>query len=372
MREMRFSGVFLLACALLLSGSGGAAGDENEGPAWVSSGVPTAGSALEFNGSNDYVIIAASPSLDIQGSLTLSAWVKNDGDNDGQIIWRGDNQAGKDPYELHVSGNRMEFRLDLQGRSFTATSAETLDNNWHVWAGVYDSKAAMMYLYKDGQLESTAEAPTGIGYDTSRMWNTIGAVDSGNWQHFKGVIDEVRVWNRPLSARLIERTAAGYYGRGDPNLVAYWSFNEGKGDIAGDGSGNDNFGQLARWMGRVGYISPAGEPDATHLYEEALESKFSRAYWQEFNALGDYVEVPDSCSLDLTAALTLEAWINFEEGGTYNPRIISKGWTTHTGYEFALEGTGKIRRLGLDGGSMNCVFSNSRLAAGRWYHVAVT
>ncbi len=374
-REIRFGGVWgLFAAGLLLLGLTVAVGAEIEGPEWVSSGAPRGCSALEFNGSNDFVIVTGGTGLDIRGSLTLSAWVKSDGDDDGQIIWRGDNQIARDPYMLHVAGGRMEFRLDVGDGAATCTarSRETLDNNWHLWAGVYDSKAGDMSLYRDGQLESTAKVTGGFDYDTSYMWNTIGAVDIGNWQHFKGMIDEVRVWNRALSAGEIERAAAGQYSTRDSDLVGYWAFNEGKGDIASDSSGNGNFGQLAKWAGNAGYIPPGSEPEDAYVQAAVVESTFSRTYWQEFDGLGDYVEVPDSRSLDLIDALTLEAWINFEEGGTYNPRIVSKGWTTHTGYEFALESTGKKRRLGLDGGSMNCVFSNSRLAAGRWYHVAVT
>jgi Concanavalin A-like lectin/glucanases superfamily len=31
------------------------------------------------------------------------------------------------------------------------------------------------------------------------MWIAIGAVDLGGWQHFHGLIDEVRIYNRPLA-----------------------------------------------------------------------------------------------------------------------------------------------------------------------------
>ncbi len=239
------------------------AGDQSGGPQWVSSDWKAASKgehALKFNGSSNYVKIPSSPSLDIRGSLTLSAWVKNDGDNDGQIIWRGDNQPGNDPYMIHVANNRMEFRLNaLEGNltyTGTAKSRETLDNNWHLWTATYDTKTKTMCLYKDGQLESTAKARAGLKYDTSKMWNTIGAVDFGNWQHFKGTIDEVRIWNRSLTLQEIQQAGDGIYKANDPSLVAYWNFNEGTGDTIHDMSPNNNLGQLGTWTGRTGYISP--------------------------------------------------------------------------------------------------------------------
>ncbi len=236
-------------------------GEKSDGPQWVSSdwkGASKGDYALKFNGSSNYVKIPSSPSLDIRGSLTLSAWVKNDGDNDAHIIWRGDNQLGKDPYMIYVANNRMVFGLDPgEGIvTYTAKSREILDNNWHLWTATYDSRAKTMGLYKDGQLESTAEAPVGFKYDTSKMWNTIGAIDFGNWQHFKGTIDEVRIWNRSLTPQEIQQAADGIYKANDPNLVAHWNFNEGEGNTIHDVTPNNNLGQLHTWTGRTGYISP--------------------------------------------------------------------------------------------------------------------
>ena len=48
-------------------------------------------------------------------------------------------------------------------------------------------------------------------------------------------------------------------------------------------------------------------------------------YALQFDGVDDYVEVVDDTSLQITNQITLETWINFQEGGTYQPRIISKG-----------------------------------------------
>src|SRR5262249_9907286 len=76
---------------------------------------------------------------------------------------------------------------------------------------------------------------------------------------------------------------------GAPGLVAAYSFNEGSGGIAADSSGNGNTGSLsgATW-------TTAGHSG------NALN----------FNGTGAWVIVNDSSSLDLTGAMTLEAWVN--------------------------------------------------------------
>src|SRR5213078_3322484 len=72
-------------------------------------------------------------------------------------------------------------------------------------------------------------------------------------------------------------------------LVAAYGFNEGTGTTAGDASGNGNTGTLsnATW-------STSGK------YGGALS----------FNGINAWVTVADAASLDLTGALTLEAWVN--------------------------------------------------------------
>ena len=63
----------------------------------------------------------------------------------------------------------------------------------------------MLSLYRDGVLEAAEEIFGEMTYDTSAMWNMIGAVDRGNGQHLKGAIDEVRVWSIARSPEQIRR-----------------------------------------------------------------------------------------------------------------------------------------------------------------------
>jgi len=99
-----------------------------------------------------------------------------------------------------------------------------------------------------------------------------------------------------------------------------------------------------------------GRPDAAYYFAGNSDS---------------YIGVPNSSSLNITNAITLAAWINFEVGGTVFPRIINK-----FAYELA---TGEFfratRRLyfTIEGSAQTQLASPAEiLQAGRWHFVAAT
>lgn len=159
--------------------------------------------ALLFDGVNDFARLPADERLDLRESLTLIVWARNDGDDDGQIIWRGDAQGARDPYQIHITNKHMEFRIDEDATSYAVRSQQPVDNEWHMWAGVCLREDGRIRLYKDGKLESGSVLGDKVNYNTAPMRTLIGAVDTGNWQLFKGKIDEVRIYDRALSAEEI-------------------------------------------------------------------------------------------------------------------------------------------------------------------------
>jgi hypothetical protein len=195
----------LVACYTFTGNANDSSGYNNNGSVYgatmTSGHNGTANEAYYFDGTNDYIMIPSSPSLDIKGSVSLCAWVKNNNDDDGIIIWRGDNQAGHDPYQLHLTENVIAFRQNRGDgvMGYYNRTSDVVDNAWHFWTAVFDEMASKSYLYKDGVLKNTLDVTLPIQYDTSGMWNMIGAVDTGNWQFFRGTIDEIRVYDRALT-----------------------------------------------------------------------------------------------------------------------------------------------------------------------------
>jgi hypothetical protein len=167
------------------------------------------GKAFRFDGQNDWIHGEHSPELDLKKDFSLCAWVKYSAIERGfgsQIVWYGDPTPGRDPYEIHLlPDGRCEFRIDAGsgGPSLEVRSPEPLKpDTWYFLAATVETTSGnrnLMKLYVNGELSRAEELSGVIDYDTSGMWLAIGAVDHGNWQRFHGLIDEVRVCNRPLS-----------------------------------------------------------------------------------------------------------------------------------------------------------------------------
>ena len=84
---------------------------------------------------------------------------------------------------------------------------------------------------------------------------------------------------------------ASYAFSAEEGLVGYWNFDEGKGDVASDSSGNKNDAKLVR--------SP-----------EWVDGKFGKALKFD-GGKTQKVEVPDSKTFaEITTAVTMEAWVN--------------------------------------------------------------
>ena len=77
----------------------------------------------------------------------------------------------------------------------------------------------------------------------------------------------------------------------DEGLVAYWSFDEGTGDIAFDSSGNGNDGTIygATWCHGISYMA------------------------LEFDGENTYVEVSDDPTLDCERTVTITVWVNITD-----------------------------------------------------------
>ena len=75
-------------------------------------------------------------------------------------------------------------------------------------------------------------------------------------------------------------------------IAALWLFDEGKGNSAKDDSGNANDGELN------------GDP-------EWVDGKFGKAI--NFDGAKDYIQIPDSSSLDIEDEISIVVYINFNQ-----------------------------------------------------------
>lgn len=195
----------------------------NEGSALYSADfVPgKVGSAFRLDGVDDRVQVADSPSLDITGDITLDAWFRSDGPNGGMIINK-ENPAGpvRTGYALHVNppfpassaatANSVAVNFfsptgDHVGVNSRVSGDLTNYNDgvFHHIAGTYSVADGVARLYVDGQLLGTSTQASIASIGTNDLPLIIGARD-GSPLPFAGLIDEVEIFNRALSAAEIQ------------------------------------------------------------------------------------------------------------------------------------------------------------------------
>jgi hypothetical protein len=173
-----------------------AGGDNNgtltNGPLWTAGRI---GSALSFDGINDSVTVADSPSLDLTGALTLSAWVNPAITTTSYKTVMIKNYT----YFLYASARGCGNGGILAGLSGTPArvvcdTTPLAVNTWTHLAVTYDG--ATVRLYRNGVLKSSAAVTGGPAVTAGTL--QLGASQYG--EHFKGKLDEARVYNRALSA----------------------------------------------------------------------------------------------------------------------------------------------------------------------------
>ena len=134
------------------------------------------------------------------------------------------------------------------------------------------------------------------------------------------------------------------------SLVAYWSFDEGSGQLSKDKSGQGNDASLI---------------DGTQWTKDG---KFGDAVL--FDGVKNKVSVTDADSLDLGDKLTLEAWIYSNDvSGAYKGVISKEDWNNGKGYY--LGQNNKVVYFGFNKGA-NEIQGGSIDTNNRWYHIAGT
>ena len=165
------------------------------------------GTALAFDGDGDYVDIGKAPDFDITRQITISAWIKvNAFDREWQTIvakgdraWRLQRNWGESTLEFACSG--LVVPGTDWGQIFGTTNVN--DGHWHHVAGVYDEEK--IYLYIDGNLDASAEAPGNIRVNDEPVY--IGENSQMPNRFWNGLIDDVRIYSYALSAEEISAIA---------------------------------------------------------------------------------------------------------------------------------------------------------------------
>ncbi len=186
------------------------------------------GQALQFNGTNNYLIAAHSSSYDAT-LITVSIWAKTTSLGWLKAIGEGADLTEK--FGLYLSpGGLFSIETEISGVQYVnlTSNKHINDNVWHHLVYVYDGNTA--YNYVDGHEEARISHPGALTIDGQNI--SIGAEISTTSQQYwwRGSLDDARVYNRPLTpAEVLQLYNLGKANAGHANttavsqgLVGYW------------------------------------------------------------------------------------------------------------------------------------------------------
>jgi hypothetical protein len=206
------------------SSGNGYTGTTSGSPVWTSSGK--IGNALTFNGTNQQVTIGGTTDTYLgTGALTLSAWVYPTSHSTYRTIFESQNSGGSVGFTCELmNGADYVFCDNTQGSASVSTTASSVPlNQWTFITAVRGSNGTALSIYINGVLNATGSTAAAVN------GGSITHIAGHGSEYFPGTLDDVRVYNRALSAAEIEQL----YTYTGPTTAADSSRNGNTGTLGG-------------------------------------------------------------------------------------------------------------------------------------------
>jgi uncharacterized protein (TIGR02145 family) len=330
-----------------------------------------AGSAYDLNGLSDYITVPTIPELDGSAEFSISAWILPQEQTGWRqfIVSRG-YDGGDGSFFLCHEGNGPNIvpavTDGLRGtvNGYGSSNILSLDSysipysNWqHV---VLNKKQGSIEMYVDGVLIDT------LAYDLP-LYSSLEPINFGLHQldffpyYFSGLLDDIGIWNRALTAEEITSLYTGEpvvqpaCAQLDPalqqGLVGYWPFCGNASDESGNGNdGVVNGATLTE--DRFGNVGSAyhfdGLSNSINTISQLPTAEISISFWEKIDAFNF------SYPIGLGINSSIDEGYGVGIGGVNNNGgILARA-------QFAYDG---------QTGFANTISSEPVLEINEWYHV---
>ncbi|MFI7701790.1 LamG-like jellyroll fold domain-containing protein [Nonomuraea sp. NPDC049480] len=193
-------------------GDASAAGNHGTTTATTWSATGKYGKALSFNGTSSWVTVGDSPSLRLTTGMTLQAWIRPTTVNSWRTVIMKQ-YTGDLAYVLSAGSdnNRPHTVIHTTGEVGTGGTASLPLDTWSHLTATYDGTTLRLYVNGTQISQRTAGGPIRTDNGVLRI--------GGNslWgEHFNGLIDEVRIYNRALTPAQIQTDMSTPIGEEPP------------------------------------------------------------------------------------------------------------------------------------------------------------
>ena len=189
----------------------GSSGTLTNGATRVSGIGAASNKAVNFDGVDDYIEVGDLAVLNVTDDISISLWFKTDAVQVGSLVSKLRNASPDQGYHLAMdngdwgSAGTLSFRISTDNvKPKLVTANSFADNQWHHVVAIYKSDGVSTpKIYVDGAEKSgtvSGNPVTSIGSATGYKFRIGRYSPDAYGFHFKGLIDDVRIYNQPLSS----------------------------------------------------------------------------------------------------------------------------------------------------------------------------
>ncbi|MCD9019109.1 LamG-like jellyroll fold domain-containing protein [Parachryseolinea silvisoli] len=237
------------------------------------------GRALQFDGVDDYVDLGNIYD-DVKLPLTISVWTNLDNSASGlnPIFTSQDNSPLYNGFWFQMSENNFSVEYgDGQGEdnpAYRRAISSTVGNKRGRWIhltavmrGATDMDLYLNGVRVNGNPSGSSDLPMASNFPNDVA--KIGYyVTNSTVYRFKGMLDDLRIWDRALTETEIRATMCRKLTGTESGLIGYWNFDETSGATVKDVSSKHYDGILHGNPTRV-YSGAAIGDESTYLYPAA-------------------------------------------------------------------------------------------------------
>ena len=330
--------------------------------------------SFDFDGSSDEIVVSDDAALQIDGDITISAWIYAESDTGRVVSKRG---GGGTNYDFYIESRYLRL---YDGGTGPFSSGRITLNEWtHILISVTSGTGT--YYINNVAAGTGTFSISSVG--TSQPF-FIGGAYTPVLANFDGKMSNVQIWDTGLDTSQVETL----YNNGSPlttaiassNLKAWYkldnsatfSTNWSIPDASGNGNTGTSSGMTEQNLvnNNVSVLNgtSSGMTTANLVNSDLTRSIPYSSYSMDFDGTADYID----CGAGFQYSdLTISGWFYADSISTFR-RIIQLGRSSGgIGFGVAWENSSKLIAF-WNNGTETVRLGNTSLSTGNWYHFAMT